>query len=64
LSHSTDASVDFSVNDTLSGEDACFLIQRIDDERVFCLVSETDNPDTYALGDIVEFSLIEARSML
>jgi hypothetical protein len=28
---STDESVDFSVNDTLSGDDACFLVHRVRD---------------------------------
>jgi hypothetical protein len=61
---STDESVDLSVNDTLSGEDACFSIQRIENGRVFCLVSEMDVPETYAIGDIVDFSLNQARSMI
>jgi hypothetical protein len=61
---SADESVDFSVNDTLSGEDACFSIQRIENGRVFCIVSETDVPDTYTIGDTVEFTLNQARSMI
>ena len=61
---SADESVDFSVNDTLSGEDACFSIQRIENGRVFCLVSETDVPGTYTVGDTVVFTLNEARSMI
>ena len=61
--HSSDKSVDLSVNDTLSGENACFSIQRIENGRVFCLVSETDVPETYTIGNIVEFSLNQARSM-
>jgi hypothetical protein len=61
---STDESVDFSVNDTLSGDDACFLVQRVGVGRVFCIVSETDDPDTYPLGDRVEFTLTEARTMV
>ena len=57
-------SVDVSVNDLLSGEEACFTVSRVENRRVFCRVSETDDPETYPLGEEVEFSLTKARSMI
>jgi hypothetical protein len=57
-------SVDVSVNDLLSGEEACFTVRRVENRRVFCFVSETDDSETYPLGQEVEFTLTKARSMI
>ena len=57
-------SVDVSVNDLLSGAAACFTVKRVENKRVFCLISETDDPETYPLGKEVKFSLSKARSMI